>query len=572
VDLYRTRMITLASAVLLMVACGPAETQPFTSASNQSSPVPVAPGIPGTTPEPVAVISRVIIGSLLTVAANTSAQLPLAVVPSVYDATALEWSIGPANSSPPGLVSGNDTIGTVSATGVYTAPATPGTYRIFAIPKGWTGTPNPPAAYDYSEIVVTSTTPPVVSGTTYYVSITGNDGAAGTLAAPWRTIQHAANTMVAGDMTIVEDGTYNENMIQPARSGTQSSPIIFKARNKYGAIINRSTSACEPGFYINQSWIVMDGFKMTVSGFCGTLTSMDAGIRCWPGSVGTSTTSPNTGLAGCTIRNVYIGPNRTSGIKANQDYALVEDSESYSGLEAMSGQGIIFRRNIVWAGDGWNDSVTSKIGTRNFRAYDNLIYHTSSGGRGLVLGGNSTNVSSFWDQAAEVEAYNAVAYNNIVVMGGNANRAGIGMVSCNDCLVANNVVINGGIWSAGGGDPGQLRPVPKNPTWLNNIVDCGGGAWNDGWALGGTLNVDYNLFFNCSGSPSQAHPRSGDPLFVNRMSDWHLQAGSPAGGAGLAIGSWPKYSGPNANDTGTMSLATSRDGTTRVAPWNLGTY
>jgi hypothetical protein len=39
---------------------------------------------------------------------------------------------------------------------------------------------------------------PAPSGPTYYVSASGNDANAGSLSAPWRTIQKAANTLVAG--------------------------------------------------------------------------------------------------------------------------------------------------------------------------------------------------------------------------------------------------------------------------------------------------------------------------------------------------------------------------------------
>jgi hypothetical protein len=48
-----------------------------------------------------------------------------------------------------------------------------------------------------------------VSGATYYVSTTGNNGAAGTIGAPWLTWQYAFNQIVAGDTLYVRGGTYN---------------------------------------------------------------------------------------------------------------------------------------------------------------------------------------------------------------------------------------------------------------------------------------------------------------------------------------------------------------------------
>src|SRR5216684_6819377 len=42
----------------------------------------------------------------------------------------------------------------------------------------------------------------------YFVSPTGKDSNAGTTAAPWLTLQHAADQLVAGDIVTVEAGTY----------------------------------------------------------------------------------------------------------------------------------------------------------------------------------------------------------------------------------------------------------------------------------------------------------------------------------------------------------------------------
>jgi hypothetical protein len=59
----------------------------------------------------------------------------------------------------------------------------------------------------------------------YYVATTGNDSNSGTQAAPWRTIKHAVDKMVAGCTTYVKRGIYNEGLIRFSRSGTASAPI-----------------------------------------------------------------------------------------------------------------------------------------------------------------------------------------------------------------------------------------------------------------------------------------------------------------------------------------------------------
>src|SRR5262245_47072419 len=46
-------------------------------------------------------------------------------------------------------------------------------------------------------------------GITYYVATNGSDANPGTLAAPWRTIQKAADTLAPGDTAYVRAGVYN---------------------------------------------------------------------------------------------------------------------------------------------------------------------------------------------------------------------------------------------------------------------------------------------------------------------------------------------------------------------------
>jgi hypothetical protein len=71
---------------------------------------------------------------------------------------------------------------------------------------------------------------------TYYVANGGNDTHAGTSAAPWATIQHAADTMVAGDTVAIEAGTYAGFDVQT--SGTASAPITYEAAPGALVIIN----------------------------------------------------------------------------------------------------------------------------------------------------------------------------------------------------------------------------------------------------------------------------------------------------------------------------------------------
>jgi hypothetical protein len=66
------------------------------------------------------------------------------------------------------------------------------------------------------------------TGRTYYVAPNGNDSNPGSESQPWRTIQHAANTLQAGETVLVKEGTYSE-YVRPANSGTPGEYIVFKA-------------------------------------------------------------------------------------------------------------------------------------------------------------------------------------------------------------------------------------------------------------------------------------------------------------------------------------------------------
>jgi hypothetical protein len=66
--------------------------------------------------------------------------------------------------------------------------------------------------------------------TTWYVATTGSDNNAGTMNAPFQTIQHAANLAQAGDTVLIRGGIYHET-VTPANSGAAGTPITYAAYN-----------------------------------------------------------------------------------------------------------------------------------------------------------------------------------------------------------------------------------------------------------------------------------------------------------------------------------------------------
>jgi parallel beta-helix repeat protein len=119
--------------------------------------------------------------------------------------------------------------------------------------------------------------PPGQQGGTCYVSPQGNDLAAGTLRAPWRTLQHAANAARPGDTINVRAGTYSGFVLgwDNPQGGTPGAPITFRAEP--GAIIASRNGKTPDGIDLEPGCgnIVIQGF--TINNASGTIRR--AGIR-----------------------------------------------------------------------------------------------------------------------------------------------------------------------------------------------------------------------------------------------------------------------------------------------------
>jgi hypothetical protein len=81
--------------------------------------------------------------------------------------------------------------------------------------------------------------PQIVSAATYYVAQDGNNSNPGTEALPWLTIGKAANTLAAGDIVYVKQGTYREEVFIDA-SGSAGNLITFQAYPGHTVIVGKS--------------------------------------------------------------------------------------------------------------------------------------------------------------------------------------------------------------------------------------------------------------------------------------------------------------------------------------------
>lgn len=124
---------------------------------------------------------------------------------------------------------------------------------------------------------------------TYYIAPTGNDGNAGTITAPFKTLQQGVNRAVAGDTVIVRNGTYGHvnSVTGGDSSGNNYSPVVLynsgnaqawitiKAENKGGAILDCEMLCDSYINLLNASYIVIQDLVIT-RGYKEAIHSNDA--------------------------------------------------------------------------------------------------------------------------------------------------------------------------------------------------------------------------------------------------------------------------------------------------------
>ena len=153
---------------------------------------------------------------------------------------------------------------------VVTLTATPTTGNDFG---GWggacSGTGNCIVTMSQARNVTVRFTQQSGTTSTLYVSPTGSDANPGTAAAPFRTIQRAADLVNPGDVVIVEDGTWTDtdgdgSVFAIDRGGTASAYVTFRSRNKWGAKLDGQNGAAAQGIDFNNGvgYVRIEGFEI----------------------------------------------------------------------------------------------------------------------------------------------------------------------------------------------------------------------------------------------------------------------------------------------------------------------
>jgi hypothetical protein len=314
-------------------------------------------------------------------------------------------------------------------------------------------------------------------GATFYVAPGGSDGADGSVEHPWATIQHAAESVRAGDTVHVAPGQYSRAVVTMA-SGTEAARIRFVSDTPWGARITTAGSDCS---WTNRGdYVDIEGFDISGDGRLGIL-NLASSVRIMGNHVHDIPALNSGGNGGAGIDNGDYAA-RDSDIVGNTVHDIGDTGSPGSRVHGiyLANYGGHVWNNISYRNEGWG--IHAWHAARHAVIANNLVFANGRGG--IVIGAG--------DSPGGVDADGFIVANNIAVHNG-----GYGVVECGR--------------------------IGKNNRYLNNL------AYRN--ALGAFSLQHGNL---AQGTVE------ADPMLVGYQADgtgdYHLAPGSPAIRAGTALG------------------------------------
>jgi parallel beta helix pectate lyase-like protein len=345
------------------------------------------------------------------------------------------------------------------------------------------------------------------AGTAYYVASTGSDGNPCSQAAPCRTIPKGVSKLRAGDILFIASGTYAGSMDLPASASGTSESQRTVVRLTPGA---RVTILGAMGFANGAQYITVDGSDGTL--VVDGQQTQDLCVLCFdnPHHIRVK----GVEFKGGTEHGVFGSGTHLELINLN----VHDNGKNAAGVwcHNMSRgycHGLYFASgadnsdNLIEGGSfHHNEAVALHMyGANNLTVRGVKVY--ANGGHGVwVIGGT-----------------NATIYNNLIYNNGSINDGaqGVGIfLGDSGAQVSNNTLYNNRV---------GILNLAQNQQYLNNIAYGNQDANLDG---NGCVTCSANLCNSLGGGCTV----QGNPQFVNAAAeDFHLQAGSPAINAGVAV-------------------------------------
>lgn len=473
---------------------------------------------------------------------------------------AVNWTVN-------GLAGGNTSVGTITASGLYTAPASipaPAAVTVAASAQA------DPAKLASASVTVTQGAAP--GGPVRYVAPNGNDNNAGTQAAPWKTIGQAVSVANPGDTIQVGAGTYRE-VVVVRRSGQPGLPITIQSQPGERAVIDGTglTVDGEIGLVTldNVSHVTVAGFE--IRNF--TTTSADA-VPLGVMVVGAGSdiavrdnlihhianTSSNLGernayglavfgtKADASLRNITIdnnelhtltlGNSESMTINGNVEFwvvsnNIVRDTDNIGidaiGWEGRAGENTLndhARDGVIRGNLVYNVSSTKNpsYGADNYAAGGIYV----DGGARIVIEQNTVHHTDYGIELAS-EAYgqatNNVTLRNNLVWASSAAGITVGGYEASAGATENVVIVNNTLLfnnTLGWEGEFQMQHNANLITFKNNIVHttAEGSFLHNTTDEVFTLDIDNNLYYASNGA-ANARFKWGDEY--TSFADWQRQ-------------------------------------------------
>jgi len=334
----------------------------------------------------------------------------------------------------------------------------------------------------------------VVSGTgSYYVSTTGSDSNPGSLAAPWRTIQHAVNSVQAGDTVYVLAGVYNEAVSIAVSGSATAGPITFQSYPGETAVVDGTGLVPASGrqglFSIaNQSYITIQGFEIR--------NFQTSSASAAPAGIWVSGSGSNIQILNNSVHDIVT----TSETTGNAFGIAVYGTAAPASLDSVTISG----NQVYNLRTGNSESVTVDGNVTNFAITNNIIHDNDNIGIDAI-GFEGVSPNSAYDYARNGvitgnTVYNISAINN-PGEGNQYDADGIYCDGCSQVIIERNRVYNSDlnieVASEHAGHVASYVTVRNNLVYHSNSVgiSIGGYASNVGGTDHCTI-VNNTLFQN----------------------------------------------------------------------------
>lgn len=403
-----------------------------------------------------------------------------------------------------------------------------------------------------------------VLGTTYYVADSGGDDTfPGTLAQPFKTIQKAVDTVLAGDTILIKAGTYNARVLL-STSGTAALPITIQAFDT-GVVLDGTGITWNPPGTANPfnglfdlfgiSHVVFNNLSLTNSTYAGFFMENCTNITI-SNCQTDNTVSSGIGVWSCdsimvdnnTVQRACNGGGEECITLANTSNSEVKNNEVFNNIGGvLGGEGIDVKQGShhVKVHHNHVHHLNGRLGiyadaydayTHDIEIYNNLVHDIPDSGIAVASEGGGL--------LENILIYNNLIYNNTygaIEVGGWTTVAGTTNTPIHNVKIINNTLYNNqdGI--------NIDNAFAENISVKNNIISQNSG---EQIVIGATPAIQVSVF-NClidgASLITGTNAIMAAPQFIDiSTQNFHLSINSPAINTGTQTDS-PSFDLDDAN-------------------------